>query len=1132
MTIEDFLKILQDRDLVPRAIVEQVRAKVEQGDRRITPKSLLKYLVKKEHLTKRQAKSLLETTLTVTPKAESSILGMVPMPRLPSETDQDSKPEVKQTEAIPTITPASDSHSSLVTSEGSGFGADLFDEKPESLLSDSLSQIATGEDPALEESSLKPKGSEAKKKSRKKKKKKNEWDSNLLLLGGGGLILLLITGVIIFYLLTRENADAVLAEASEYYEGGSYTQAIKQYDRFIENHQSHPDHSAAKVRVGLARLWKASSSTSNFTPALNVARDVLPSIGDEESFGTGAQQELSSLLPEIAKGLANQAEKAADNEKAQQFVKMANEALAFCANTKYIPKRFRDDLQIGQIDQTLQRVERAREQQAALSSTLAQMQQAIDNRETASAYRLHEQLLDEHPGLLNNQELAQKILEISNAESAVVEFIKETRPASTAVIPSPVVAELALANRTGPTGIGNGAVAVRVSGAAYGINLSDGAVLWRRYVGLASDLAPVNLENGELLVVDDRANDLLKLSSQDGKLIWRQSFESSVSRPIVVGDQILINELSGRTHVLDLRSGQSEGYVQFAQEIASSPAVDSQGKHIYVIGAHSSLYTISSTDYSCLGVFFLGHAKQSVRTPAINVLNKVAVVVSKGLSTSELQVLGTNAEGIPTQRAASKRLSGVVSSDLLSQGRRLVVVTSSGQVVAYEVGSGNGDSAITQIAQRERESGDLVARYGLMNQGHVWVAGPKLNKLAVLPTSDRLAVTNIDQDYAGDFFDHPLIASGELLIHVRRPDGQAGAIVSAMNLKSGEAQWSTEIAASPAGPAAVSAAGGKIGAVTSTSVAYLVDRQAMRERVLNTANTLRSRRNLTPFNRGLDLGAGSIVASAKGADKLLYFQPGNSRNALQSIRLVSNLSCEPVLWEDGFVVPTQVGQVFLFNSEDSKQWGAPFQPPLQPGEEYHWLTPATYAAGENSLLVLSDGNKRIYLLGRVAKPQPHLTALESSDISTAPLNTRLAVVGDLAIAGAKDGSLSVFQLPVLAPAESVQINANVTWGPYTIGKNVLLATSSEEIVCLDSQAKITWRKSLAHGPPAGQPTIYQEGIELIWQRGGISRISLADGQESSFTPLPQPVVAGPVPFGKRLVVSAYDGTLLILNHPE
>jgi len=1134
MTIEDFLEILEQRDLVPMAIVKQVRTKVEKGDRRITPKSLLKYLVKKELITKPQAKQLLATTLTVTPHAESSILGMAATPQVPASSKR--QPPFEE---IPTIEPVGEpvnveDSGSLVTDEEDS-PSEGFADRPSSLLSESLSRIGVG-DPTLQEA-LQEGSSEAdpiqpgRTKKKGKKQKKDEWDSSLLLLGGGGLALLIVTGIIIGILLLREDADAILSEAGEFFDGGSYTQAIKQYERFVENHPSHPDFSAGKVKLGLARLWKSSSGTHNFNEALNTTQQVLSDIEDEEQFNT-AQRDLASLLPKIAQGLANQAEKATAQEKAETLVQKSKTALSLCTNTKYIPKTFRDEVLLDEIRQTLDRVERSQAQNAALATALAEMQTAIDARDTARAYQVYDSLLDEHPGLLQSEPLAAKILEISTAEAAVVKYVAESQTAATQPRPSRIVAELALANRTGKAVADvEGTVAVRVSGAVYGLSAQDGTLRWRRFVGMAPQLPPVELPTGDFLVVDAQHQELLKLSGQNGKLLWRQPFETAVSQPVLLRNKILITESAGKLHVLDVASGQRDGYVQFAQRLSTPPTVGSGGRRIYLTGEHSSLYTLSAEDFSCLGVFFLNHAKGSVAIAPAKVLNKLIVVVAKGLTTSRLEVLNLTENGLPEQRVTSRRLEGLVNTKLLVARRRLVAVTSQGQVIVYEIGAGTGKDALTQIASRDAVGGPPMARFGLLHQGQVWVAGPKLNKLNILPTSDRLPVGNLDEDYLGDTFDHPLQKVGRLLIHVRRPAGQAGVMVAAMEMQTGQPRWEIELATPPAGPPAADAAGMQISALTASGSAYLVDRQAMSRRVLNRAEQPAALRQLPPLGESLDLGAGRLATSATEGKVLLHFRPDLPRGSLKLIRLVGTASCDPVAWDTGFVVPTQTGQVYYYNSEDGQPWGSPYQPPLEPGMRYSWQAPAVYGSGAEAKLVISDGREKVYLLSRATNPQPHLTAETKVDISTSPFNTRLAVVGDIALSGTEAGSLAVFRLPTLAAAPLTELQAQITWGPFTVNDQVVLATATEELVCLDNQAQIVWRKALAHGPPTGRPLELEGDLVLLWQQGGLSRVNFTNGQEDAFVELPQPVVAGPVVFGKRLLVSSYDGTLLVVDHP-
>ena len=79
ITTDEFIDLLEQQQLIKESVARQLRAKSSQGDSRITPQSILKYLVKKELVTRAQARELLDTTLVVSDKAESSILGLAPL---------------------------------------------------------------------------------------------------------------------------------------------------------------------------------------------------------------------------------------------------------------------------------------------------------------------------------------------------------------------------------------------------------------------------------------------------------------------------------------------------------------------------------------------------------------------------------------------------------------------------------------------------------------------------------------------------------------------------------------------------------------------------------------------------------------------------------------------------------------------------------------------------------------------------------------------------------------------------------------------------------------------------------------------------------------------------------------------
>ncbi|MCH7751732.1 MAG: PQQ-binding-like beta-propeller repeat protein, partial [Planctomycetes bacterium] len=520
-----------------------------------------------------------------------------------------------------------------------------------------------------------------------------------------------------------------------------------------------------------------------------------------------------------------------------------------------------------------------------------------------------------------------------------------------------------------------------------------------------------------------------------------------------------------------------------------------------------------------------------VAVPPVTVLNKVVVAENSGLETSYLHVLArTDDEQIATTDT-SRRLEGLVSTPLLVARRRLVALTTMGQVTVYEVDSSRGEQSLTQIATRDAESGPPIARFGLHYQGHVWSAGTQLNKLAILPTSNRLSVRDIDDDYGGDTFDYPLQMVGDVVVHVRRPRGQAGAIVAAMNTSSGKAYWETELAVPLAGAPAVDAIGTRITAVTASGAAYVFDRQAMGKRVQDEAQQLRAGPTLSPLVESADLRRGRLAVSSAGAKFILHFRPDAPRGPLTVVRLAGPLSCPPVAWGEAFVAPTRIGQVYLYDAETAEQIGSPFQPALAADGKYNWLTPAVYGSGEDSRLVLCDGLDKIYLLRRANEPQPNLQVEAEAMLGSSPLCTRLTIVGDTVFAGAKNGQLIRYALPSLEKLSAVELDAPVVWGPFRVGQQLLLTTAADELVCVDGQGQIAWRGPLAHGQPNGKPLADGDAALILWQRGGLSRIRLQDGSESAHLELEQPTVAGPIPFGGRLILASSDGTLLVVDRP-
>jgi hypothetical protein len=103
------------------------------------------------------------------------------------------------------------------------------------------------------------------------------------------------------------------------------------------------------------------------------------------------------------------------------------------------------------------------------------------------------------------------------------------------------------------------------------------------------------------------------------------------------------------------------GYLRFSQPLRVAPIVDHTQKRLYLSGDHSSIYTISLEDLTCMGVFYLGHASGSIRVPPTLVLDRLAVLENDGFSTCRLRLLSLDNQGVVAKVETERRLTGAKS---------------------------------------------------------------------------------------------------------------------------------------------------------------------------------------------------------------------------------------------------------------------------------------------------------------------------------------------------------------------------------------------------------------------------------------------------------------------------------------
>lgn len=965
-----------------------------------------------------------------------------------------------------------------------------------------------------------------------KKAHKNDFDSPLLLLGGGALALLVLGGIALTVVMNLQSGDELLRSAQAAYDSGSYAQARDEYKQFVEDFEGNAKWSEARVKLSIVQLRQLTETSSDWPAALKTAQEELPQIEDEPAFSE-SRGEFTSILPRIARGLAESADRASsgadfDNAKVEGLVNQVTEALKLVNNTKYVPKSLRDEREVAAINDLLDRVARRREALDDLGKTLATIESATSSGDIEAAYKARTEFVNRRPELREDPRLAEKLATAVEAERIQVKFTPDPAESATTEADSPVALALPLVNpRRAGTASADGVFTATFRGVSYAVNAADGALAWRRPVGLRlAETNPVPVGE-DLVLIDHRQGELVRVNASTGALVWRTPIEgpeAPLFEPVVAGERVLVASESCRLWSFDAATGARVGSTLFAQPLRCAPAVDTEGGKVYVVGQQSSLYTLEGPSLECISVRYTGHAPGTIIVPPLAIGGRVAIIENTGAETSRLSVFATEDSGAVGAQIGEWRLEGIVSTPAVVTGRRFLVTTESGAVYLFEVTAAKEGAPLTLIASQAAQPGPKRRHSVVEARGEVWIAGEGLRRTVASLADSRLTQRELPDACTGDLFVGPIAKNGEAVLHARVRKGIPGLTVAASDSRTGRLLWETDLAAPPLGAPMFSESARAVVASTVVGQSHLIGPQEVRARQ-STKPAADPTRPQTYDAIARLASSDAALAEVGGGDWLAVRV--SPRAGSRAVPLPGELACSPTVMGEGVLTPLAVGQVHLLDLA-GQPLATPFQPRVAVGSRVAWTTPAV--AG--SIAVLTDGAETVYCLGVESSAAPALTERSNTKLPAAAAALPAAIAGDRAVIALADNSLAVFGLPGLGASGTLPLPSAVVWGPYAAGDVVLVATADELIaVTVSGEPQIAWRAPLEAGKPIGEPLADGDGIAIAFTDGRLLRFATASGDASATLDLGQPLGSGPTAYGPRWLVSAADGAVLVVTHP-
>ncbi|MEM6688357.1 MAG: PQQ-binding-like beta-propeller repeat protein [Planctomycetota bacterium] len=1131
MHAKEFIDLLEKQGLLDQEIIEALRQQLDQGGGRITPEAVAKLLVDNGQLTSFQASKLitdLRSGKTAAAMGEEQLTaGIEGGANIAEEVEVVVEEDAVEVQAMEIQVGAVDAvgvgamdatavpDATVVSAEPVEAGVAM-----EAVPVDG--DAVAGERPV----------------SRRKKPdpQKSVWDS-FKIYGVIGIIgLLLVTGFALYFILSRESADAVLAEARTAYDQQNYQVAQERYLGFLDSFgEDHEYASLARVRVVMTQLYKAAGFKQKPWEAVDLTRQELPKIADEP----GLQEEranVAGLLVDVADSMVSAAEKSKETTQKEELLAKLDEHLKTMENPQFFPSTMRVTLasQLKSIAEQRQRVRRTINRNRRLDSTEASMRSSLDKKETKDAYDVRLDLLQEFPELRTEERLLSLVREASDIQQTLVRKAENEPETLVGGDDSKTLRTIALTSVSGGVApdLRSQTLYLRAGGSVLAFNGENGQLRWRKFVGYGKDLPPVRVEDGlGVLLSDVENNEVIRCDASDGRVIWRAKIGSPFCRPIAAKGVTYIATYEGVLHAIDTDTGDSRWSTKLPQSIDSPPGIDARAGKLYQLGGHSNLYVINVRDGKCTESFYTEHDDGTIVVPPVPLFGHLFVIENEGADYANVHILQTDDQGGGLKVAQdSVRMIGNVRVPTAVLGKRMIVLTDLGEVKVFDVelaADGEKVSVLAKLAPSY--SSPTLTQMAVGDGSQMWITGTRIGRFELQVHKGQIipdwSLHDLDQ-----FIGEPY-AFDDTLVYSRVLRGTDAVRVTAADPKTGEEIWRTDVGVPIA---MLKKSAGGIHAVTTLAALFDLDREALetgssKGPIENPGARAINIRFDNPQKLGDDKMAMLYQSGGKTA---LIYNPSRETEKLRLIRM--NLpSGAPsgglATGGDGLFVPLTSGRAVLADWQTGAMKATPFQPASDPSASTSWTQPIPTTEDPNQI-VLADSRGKIYRL----RVEEQLRELSSRDLAK-PLVGPAAGLAGVYVAtsqGPAADDLVGYQMDSLEEVFRVTQSGRIMSGPVASEELVLITTADNRLHAFDPEGNERFDVAVPNHALAGSPIMTGSSLLVCGRDGWIKFLDPASGDEIAGQDLGEPIHATPLVIESQVLVPGGEGVVYIVKAPQ